>query len=227
MNRTKWIIFALIVVAIFTGLYFMNKGNSETTYSGDAKVVITEGPIADHAKGAADQKVTLIEYADFQCPACSYTYETVNTINEKYGDKITFIFRNYPLTGIHPNALAAATAAEAAGLQGKYFEMYDLLYQNQNAWSDLDSRARTQVFQQYAQQIGLDIEKYKSDLTSADITAKINRDTATARNTFKISGTPTFVLNGTVVDSSTGMDAEALTKLIDEAVNKAYTQQSN
>lgn len=226
MNKVKWIIFAAIVVAVFGGLIFFNKQNTATVnYNGDAKQVITEGPIADHTKGSADQKVVLIEYADFQCPACSATYQTVNEIMAKYGDKVTFIFRNYPLTSIHSNALSAATAAEAAGLQGKYFEMYDMLYKTQNAWSSLNSSQRSAVFEGYAQQIGLDIDKYKADLTSKDITTKINRDTSTARTQFSVNGTPTFILNGTTIDSTTGVDAAAFTKLIEEAIAKAYPAQ--
>src|SRR6185503_18417956 len=132
MDKVKWIVFAVIVVAIFGGIIFINKSN-EKTYTGDASKIITEG-IGDHIRGTDAQKVTLIEYGDFQCSGCGKMYPAVHDITDKYKDKVTFIFRNLPLTSLHPNALAAATAAEAAGKQGKFFEMHDMLYQAQASW---------------------------------------------------------------------------------------------
>ncbi len=222
MNKAKWIIFAAVVVAIFGSLIYFSKSDTKDYSSIDATKIITDGPIADHVEGPTDQKVTLIEYGDFQCSACSITYETVNKLTAKYGDKLTFIFRNFPLTTSHPNALAAATAAESAGMQGKYFEMYNILYQNQSSWSSATTSERAAIFKSYAQQIGLDVDKYTSDLTSADISDKIARDKATGLNQFGVDGTPTFVLNGEVVDSTTGVSADKLTELVENAITAAY-----
>lgn len=216
----KWIIFGVIVVAIFGGIIFFNKSNTPD-FTGNAAKLITEGPIADHYTGPEEQKVVLIEYGDFQCPACARMYPTVEELKAKHGDRLMFIFRNRPLTNIHPNALAAATAAEAAGLQGKFFPMYNLLYQNQNGWSSVSGSDRGAVFEGFASQIGLDLDKYRADLKSADITAKLNRDRATA-NTFKADSTPTFVLNGEKLPEDVALNAEALSKKIDEALQAAY-----
>lgn len=223
MNKVKWIVFAVVVIGVFAGIIWINKSNNQTSdFTGDATHIINAAPIADHVLGPKTQKVTFIEYGDYECPGCGHMYQTVHDITDKYSDKVTFIFRNFPLTSIHANALAAATAAEAAGLQGKYFEMHDMLYSNQDAWSTASVGDRTQIFQNYAQQIGLDVNKYKSDLTSKDITDKINRDISTGKNTFTINETPTFILDGKKVDSNTAVDATALTSLVDDAVAKAY-----
>lgn len=222
MNKAKWIIFAAVVIAIFGGLIYFNKSTTKDYSNIDATKIITDGPIADHVEGPTDQKVTLIEYGDFQCSACIYTYKTVSALTAKYGDKLTFIFRNFPLTSSHPNALAAATAAESAGLQGKYFEMYNILYQNQSVWSSASTSERTEIFKSYAEEIGLDVDKYTSSLTSSDISDKIARDKATGLDQFDVSGTPTFILNGEVIDSSIGVDSDAFTKLVEDAITTAY-----
>lgn len=226
MDKIKWIIFAVVVLGIFGGIIWLSKNNSASSnFTGDATKIITQGPIADHVLGTKDQKVTFIEYGDYECPGCGHMYQTVKDLTNKYPNQLTFIFRNMPLTTIHANALAAATAAEAAGLQGKYFEMHDMLYETQDNWSSANVTDRTQIFQNYAQQLGLDLAKYKQDLTSKSVTDKINRDITTGKNDFSVDATPTFVLDGKKVDSNTSVDATALTKLIDDAVAKAYPKQ--
>src|SRR5690349_8292607 len=127
MNKLKWVIFTVIVLSIFGGIIWVSKSQNTVAFDGDATKIITQAPIGDHVLGTEAQKVVLIEYGDFQCPGCGSMYPTVHELTEKYKDKLTFIFRNLPLTTLHPNALAAATAAEAAGLQGKFYEMYDML----------------------------------------------------------------------------------------------------
>jgi len=184
--------------------------------------MVNQSPIADHVLGPKTQKVTLIEYGDYQCPGCGHMYQTVKDITDKYQNQVTFIFRNFPLTSLHPNALAAATAAEAAGLQGKYYEMHDLLYTNQDAWASATVSDRTTIFNDYASQLGLNLTKFKADLTSKDITDKINRDITTGKNNFTVDATPTFILDGKKVDSNIAVDTTALPDLIDRAVGKAY-----
>ena len=103
MNKTKWIIFSLIVVAFFGGIIWLSKNNDQNnSFNGDAAKVIQEGQIADHVSGAAEQKVVLIEYGDFQCPGCGSMHEPVEMLTDKYKDKVPFVFRNLPLTNIQP-----------------------------------------------------------------------------------------------------------------------------
>lgn len=223
MDKLKWIIFTVIVVGVFGGIIWLGKSDDTATFTGDPSKIIAAAPIADHVLGTESQKLVLIEYGDFQCPACYKMYPAVHDLTTKYPDKLTFIFRNKPLTQIHPNALAAATAAEAAGLQGKYFDMYDLLYQTQPSWQSASVSDRTTMFQNYAQQLGLDVEKFKADLASKDISDKINRDRATG-NSFGVEGTPTFILNGKKVDGAIATNPEAFTAFIEGEIAKTYPE---
>lgn len=221
MDRLKWIIFSVVVIGIFGGIIWMGKSSDAPAFNGDANQIITAGPIADHVSGPSDGKIVLIEYGDFQCPACYKMYPSVHDATTQYADKITFVFRNFPLTDKHPNALAAATAAEAAGLQGKYYEMYDILYQSQPSWQGASVSDRTAIFQNYAEQLGLDIEKFKTDLTSKDISDKITRDISLGKAA-KLGGTPTFVLNGEKLDDTISVNPEKFTQRVTEEVAKAY-----
>lgn len=164
------------------------------------------------------KKVTLIEYGDFQCPAC-YQYEPVmQEIREKYKDKINFQFRNFPLAQIHPNALAAHSAAEAASKQGKFWEYHDVLYEQQKAWSTAASSSRSATFEGYAAELGLNIEQFKSDMENSDVRAVIDADIEEGKS-IGATGTPTFVLNGKKLEK-TSANVDAFSKLIDEELKK-------
>lgn len=219
MTRTRWIIFILVCLGVLSLIIFLNK-NDTTKFTGDANMVITEGPISDHTFGSNQNKVVLVEYADYQCPGCATVYTMLKELSTQYKDQVTFVFRNMPLTNMHPNALAAATAAEAAGKQGKYYEYHDMLYSNQSAWSDASVSQRTSVFEGYAQQLGLNVDQFKSDLSGSDITAKINRDRSTASK-FGVTSTPSLVLNGTNVDQTTTFEKDKLKQLLNDAITKA------
>lgn len=153
------------------------------------------GNIADHVTGKDGSKVILIEYGDFQCPPCASAYPVIKSITNQYKDQMQFVFRNFPITEAHPNAKAAAGAAEAAGLQGKYWQMYDKIYETQTDWSDLSINERAKFFEKLANEIGLDISKYNTDLSSASINEKINFDIALGKKA-GVDATPTFYLNG-------------------------------
>lgn len=195
MDRTRWIIFVVVCVVTLGGLVLLSRKDTVDVASLDPAKAVSETTtaIGDQVYGDKSSKVVLIEYGDFQCPGCGGAFPQLQTIKNVYKDKIAFIFRNFPLTAIHPNALAAATAAEAAGLQGKFWEMHDQLYLNQSAWSEIDSSKRTNSFAGYAQDIGLDVEKFKTDLKDPKIAAKISRDRALG-NKVKVSSTPTIYL---------------------------------
>ena len=137
---------------------------------------------------------------------------------KEYGKKITIIFRNYPING-HQNALSASAAVEAAGLQGKYWEMHSILYEHQSDWSTASPTERTELYKKYAQKAGVaNIDKLISDMQSSNISKKINFDKALGAKD-KITGTPSFFLNGKELDSSVWGDDQALRKKIDEALN--------
>lgn len=220
MTRTRWIIFAALCLLIFGVVIFNNKTTTTVTFKGDPTKVIDEGPIADHVYGSAERKVVLIEYGDLQCPACGAMFPYVKQIKDQYKDHLTFVFRDMPLTSLHPNALAAATAAEAAGLQGKFFEMHDVLYQNQQIWGSAQVDQRQAFFESYAKNIGLDVAKFKNDLTNPAIDQKIERDKATSQH-FSVISTPTFVLNGEKLPDSIGTNGDKLKKAVEDALQQA------
>lgn len=221
MTKTRWIIFAAICLGIFGLIFFFSKKDSSSAWSGDATKIITTGPIADHIFGSSAQKVTLIEYGDYQCPGCGSLFPILQQdILPKYKDNLTFIFRNFPLTTIHPNALAAATAAEAAGLQGKYFEYHDILYANQQSWQDAATSQRTAIFENYAKQLGLNLDKFRPDLSSSQVTDKINRDRSSAAQ-FSVDSTPTVILDGQKLDQNTVFDKDKLSQAINDEYKKA------
>lgn len=158
-------------------------------------------PIADIAgdkhlvKGSGS--VTLVEFSDFQCPACLAVQQPLEQILKKYEGKVEFVYRYFPLTSIHKNAMMSAQAAEAAYKQGKFFEMHDKLFATQASWQGLAEPKET--FVTYAKEIGLDVEKFRQDIDSQVVKDVINNDLlATTR--YRLTGTPTFFINGSKIE---------------------------
>lgn len=200
-----WIIFAVVVVALFGGLIYLSTKDSVDVNDVDINTVLSpearSGNIGDHVFGNKESKVVLIEYGDYQCPGCASAYEPLKTVSEKYQDQMAFVFRNFPLASIHPNARAAAASAEAAGLMGKYWEMHNLLYANQSSWVNTNTNERNAVFEGFASQIGLDATKFASTLRdrSTDINSKISFDQAIGGKA-GVTGTPSLFINGKAID---------------------------
>lgn len=207
MNKYGWIIFSVVVVGLLGGLIIWTRSTNPTAdvskidNNSILAASVDSGNIADNVKGNKESKVLLVEYGDFQCGGCKAASSNVNALMEEYGDRVALVFRNFPLTSIHPNAKVAAAAAESAGLQGKYWEMNDLLYQNQDAWSNLDTNKRTGAFVEFASQLGLDTAKFTEDLISPGVAKKITFDFALGKQN-SVSATPTFFLNGESLDGT-------------------------
>ncbi len=199
MTRNGWIIFGALCVALIGGLAFISQRDKVNVNDVDVTTVqaasSANGNIGDHSEGNMKSKVVLIEYGDFQCPGCGSAYPIVKQVVEKYKDKMGFIFRNFPLTSLHPNALAASAAAEAAGIQGKYWEMHDKLYQNQDSWKDLTGQQRTDYFKQLASSVGVDTDRWLAALDGENVQKKIKFDQAIGQKV-GITGTPAFYING-------------------------------
>ena len=225
MNGRTWAVFIVIVVAVIGGMVYMARQDkldvSDVGKDKAAGVLAAEdrnGNIEEHVLGKKDAKVVIVEYGDYQCPGCSTAAPKAKAVAEKYKDNVALIFRNFPIATIHPNARAAAAAAEAAALQGKFWEMHDLIYANQDAWSQASTNDRTEIFLGYARQLGLKEEQFEEELSDARITKKINFDVAIAR-TQGVTGTPTFYINGELVESTN--DADYLETAVKEALKKA------
>jgi protein-disulfide isomerase len=204
MSKTSWIVFVLLAVGVLGGLIALSRSDRVDVTAIDQTVAQEasdkNGNIADHRLGSENPKVTIMEYADFQCPGCSSAAPIMKSVVEQVGDQgVQLVFRSFPLTSIHPNARAASAAAEAAGLQGKFWEMHDVLFANQAEWQGLGSSDRTQAFSNYAASLELDIEQFEQDLTSDRVTKKIDFDIALGRKD-NVSGTPAIFVNGEPTD---------------------------
>jgi protein-disulfide isomerase len=162
----------------------------------------------DHIRGPADAPVTILEYGDYECPYCRGAFRDVHRLADRHPTLIRFVFRNFPIPQLHPHAEQAAEAAEAAAAQGKYWEMYELLLQPY-AHLDIDSLVM------YAEVIGLDIARFRQDLTDNVHLARIERDIAEGiRN--GVNATPKFYVNGERVDGKVPL--ENLAELVERAV---------
>ena len=166
--------------------------NNRTTPSGEPAAAAT-GAIPPHVHGPAEAPVTLEEFGDFECPPCGMLHPVLQTMEKEFGGRIRIIFREFPLVPTHVHALAAARSAEAAGLQGKFWEMHDVLYDNQKVWHEaFDARP---IFDEYANRIGLNLEKFRSDISSEAVDQRIFLDGKRAHS-LRVTGTPTVFING-------------------------------
>ena len=167
-----------------------------------------------HVEGPKNAKVTIVEYGDFQCPACGAAHPTVKQVLAEYEGKVQFVFRNFPLP-MHKNAQIAAQAAEAAGEQGKFYEMHDLLYTNQGEWEN--SSKPLDIYIKYAKELKLDEEKFKKAVESNKFKTKIENDVKDGY-AVGVNATPTFFING--VKQEGGIQYQQFKEQIDEQLNK-------
>ena len=219
MSKQFWIAL-LVIVALLGGIVIVTKHNQHTpnTTSGSA------GQPTNHVEGSTSSGVTLIEYGDYECPICDEFFPAVKQITTLYSSKIVFQFRNLPLVSIHQNAFAGARAAEAASLMGKFWEMHDLLYEEQTLWAN-SSNPQT-YFDQFATQLGLNVATFNQDYASEQVNNAINADLAAFAKTGDEMATPTFYLDGTKLDNTKLIDTNgqpsvaAFQKLIDAEIAK-------
>ena len=228
MIKTAWIIFSLVVVLVLGGLVAYSRLNTTSIDVSNVDPAVVyggseqSGNIGDRVFNDTESDVVLVEYGDFQCPGCAAAYPGVKTLLDDYGDQISFVFRNFPLTSIHPNARAASAAAEAAGQQDAYWEMHDLLYENQTAWSTQNPNERLATFRSYAARLGLDLTTFEADYASEEVNRKISFDQALGGKQ-EVNSTPSFFLNGERLDRDVTQglsqgDLTALRALLDELI---------
>jgi protein-disulfide isomerase len=154
----------------------------------------------DHVRGAGGSPL-IVEYGDYECPYSRRAYREIVQVERRLGGRVRFAFRHFPLTEIHPHALAAACAAEAAAIQDRFWEMHDLLFHRQKALAEGDLR-------RYAGELGLEVEQFDSDRTSAAVLARIRRDVDSGTASGEVHGTPTLFIDGAVHRGS--YDADSL-----------------
>ena len=181
------IIFLIIVGFIFAAIKFSGDSTPSQTLPIDAIVS------SDRIKGNPIAKVILIEYSDFQCPACAVYAPIVKQIAEDFQDKAVFAYRHFPLSQ-HKNAKLAALVSEAAGQQEKFWEMHDKIFENQKEWAENSSQKAEEIFIKLAEELKLDIDKFKNDLKSKELKEKIDNDLNSGIKV-NVNSTPTFFLN--------------------------------
>ena len=189
------IILIVLLAAIAAGWVILRSVREERQAAMPTPDPAGEGKGAEpaHVRGNPNAAVTLEEFGDFQCPSCGSYYPELKKIEAEFGDNLKVIFRELPLLPMHEHALLAAQAAEAAGLQGKFWEMHDKLYENQAKW--VEEKDLVPVFVDYAKQIGLNPDQFMKDLNGEAVAVRIFQDGKRAHS-FGLKGTPSFFVNG-------------------------------
>ncbi|MBI2592322.1 thioredoxin domain-containing protein [Candidatus Saccharibacteria bacterium] len=198
MDKRFLTILAAIVV-IFGGIFIFSQRSSNNA---GGSTLGSQTQITNHVRGEGTKNVRLIEYGDYQCSACEAYEPVLQQVIAQYSQDIYFQFRNLPLVSIHPNAFAAARAAEAADQQNKFWEMHDILYDFSNWQTWTNSANARSLFDSYAQKIGLNMEQFKQDYGSSKVNDAINADLAEFNKSGLPMSTPTFFLNGVHIESS-------------------------
>jgi protein-disulfide isomerase len=207
-NKTKWGIIgvvSLLFLGFFIWAVMVSKNKSSTP------VKLSNSGQSSSSNSAS---LTLVEFGDFQCPACRAYEPAAKEVRKQFKDKVNFVFKHFPLKSAHPNAMVAAVAAEAAGIQGKFWEFHDLLYENQSDWAVLPNP--TTKFEEYALSLDLDIDKFTQDLKDKKLEKEIN---AQLEEGIKagVGGTPTFFLNGVLIQPNQNFNS--FKQIIDKAIS--------
>ncbi|MFW0870946.1 MAG: DsbA family protein [Patescibacteria group bacterium] len=212
----KFTISIIVLLVAFGVLIFMaSRNGTQSNLSDQDRADILAIQADDHIQGNPDADVVLVEYADLECPACAAFHPLVQEVLAQYGDSIAVVSRHFPLS-IHQNSRTAAWAVEAAALQGKYYEMADMLYTRQSEWSG--KIANVSIFEPYAEELGLDMAQYRADVLSDEVKARVEKDLQESR-TLGLNSTPTFFLQG---EKLVGVgNANAFAQAIEGAIAKA------
>lgn len=218
MTKSFWAIIAIIII-VLGGIFI-----ATSKHGGGGNNANSNAKPSSHVEGSASTGVKLVEYGDYECPYCGQFYPIVKQVVEANKDKIQYQFVNLPLNQVHKNAFAAARAAEAASLQGKFWEMHDLLYTNQDpqgasGWV-ASSDPLDEYFVGYAKQIGLNVAKFKTDFASSSVNDTINADVAKFKKLGIEESTPAFFIDGKQIHP--GYQASDFQKAIDAEI-KAKT----
>ncbi len=220
MDRQKriviWVSAVLVVLVTIMGIWSVATGGPRTNTGlmTDGTTLSTPIDDRDWSRGNINAPVTLVEYSDYQCPACGAYYPLVEEVVAAHPEDLRFVVRHFPLPQ-HRHALSAAYAAEAAGAQGKFWEMHSKIFEGQREWSL--ASVPEQIFEQYAEELELDMRQFRSDRASRATKDRVERDLASARDS-GVNSTPSFYINGQKVLRNPGNLAE-FNALIEEAKN--------
>ncbi len=202
-NKGTYIFVGLAVLGSLLMIMGAGTANKPVELSEESKELLALAE-DDYMKGSADAPVTLIEYLDFECEACGAYFPVVQQLAKEYPNELKIVTRYFPLPG-HRNSMTAALAVEAAARQNKYWEMHDLLFTEQKNWGEKPVPT-PEIFEAYAEQLGLDMEQFKADVASPETKARVQRDFDSGEKLGN-SGTPTFYLNGKKIQNPNGLEA--------------------
>ncbi|RCW43170.1 protein-disulfide isomerase [Halopolyspora algeriensis] len=218
----------VVAVAVIGGVLLFNNGGNNQAGSGQTvPASVLQKPDSNTLSQAPQGAPTLVEFVDYQCPSCYRYYQSVTSkIEQEYQGEINFVIRNYPLD-MHPLAVPAARAVEAAAMQGKFQQMYHKMFDNYRSWAytngslSSDKQAALARFDTFAKQIGLDLDKFHQDMNSQEVTQRIEQDRADGRKA-GVQGTPSFYLNGSKFELSGNpqQDLNTLRQKLDGALAK-------
>jgi protein-disulfide isomerase len=199
-NKKSFFWIAGVVVVLAGVMFWAVKSESDITPPFEINAV---HPL-DHVEGNKDSRAVIVEYSDFECPACRAYYLVFKRLTVQFGGKMAFVYRSFPLSEIHKNAEPAAWAAEAAGRQGKFWEMHDLLFEKQNEWAQAGDPEP--LFESYSKLLNISIDKFKADYNSKEVRnfVKAQRNSAIKAG---LQGTPSFFLNGKQIQNPTTTEA--------------------
>ncbi|MCW6007034.1 DsbA family protein [Micromonospora sp. CPCC 205371] len=211
MSTNLTVTLSLIVVAVVALAIVFTVNRTGDDIAANAQTVVRDD--SHRLSTAADGKVTVVEFLDFECEACGAAYPGVERLRKEYGDWITYVVRYFPIES-HPNAYNSAHAAEAAARQGKFEAMYVKLFDNQAAWGG-QQQSQVDTFVEYARELGLDVEKFRADMASPDVDARVRADAEDGER-LGVRGTPTFFVNGARYEQNPTY--EGLKQAIDNAL---------
>ncbi len=200
----KALFWGICFLAIGGMIFGMVKIASRNSLSNKTPLSLTTALTeTDWIRGNKNAKVIITEYSDFQCPACASYYGLVKQLHKDFGDKIAIVYRHFPLRQIHANTEIAALSAEAAGKQNKFWEMHDMLFENQKDWEN-DGNAQ-EIFISYAEKLNLNLAEFRQDMNSNELKKKIEDDYQSGVKA-GINHTPTFFLNSKEIDNPRSYD---------------------
>lgn len=203
--KNKLLVVGAIVLVALGAFWFMYRGGVSSDDSAEKPEVVSPAEVSaqDHQKGSEEALVTLVEYGDFQCPACAAYNPIVNQLAEEFGNDVKIVFRHFPLRSIHRHAQISSQAAEAAGAQGKFWEMANLLFERQKDWANV--RDPRSLFAEYAEELGLNREQFESHMNSDEARNRVNAD-YDGGFAAGINSTPTFYIDGEKITNPQGYE---------------------
>ncbi|HKE02592.1 MAG TPA: thioredoxin domain-containing protein [Blastocatellia bacterium] len=209
------IIASVLVAAIGAGVWMFRSAQPNPATTPAATPALAGGPVASPDVATSKGVVIIEEFGDYQCPPCGALHPILKTLKSEFGDRIKLIFRHFPLTTIHKHALEASFAAAAAGLQGKFWEMHDTLYENQSTWSDVGDFRPVAI--NYARRIGLDVQRFTQDMDGLKVMGLVSADEQRA-NAFSVNSTPTVFIDGRLV-ANENMTVDGMRKEINQRLS--------